>query len=198
MKIDINVFNAARGLLQPAYNDYIARISPHNWALSLETGSLFYVICEEVKPAKVIDTGSGFSSYVVRLWQQKNMPSAEVWSVDDSASWLERSKTFCAEKSVGLDNFDVWESFEKAHPEPEFDVVLYDLGSMKMRVNTFPRALKLCKPGGIVIIDDTHKNFYRNEVTRVCGEQNIPLDDMKALTTDSIDRYCWVARIPQT
>jgi predicted O-methyltransferase YrrM len=198
MYINRLLYQSAKTTLSSTYSNYTTRVSPHNWALSLETGALIYTLCESTQPKTLVDLGSGFSSYVVRSWRKQSIScqDCELWSVDDNPSWLLRAKEFCREQDVPVDNFEAWEQFEKSHLEPTFDIVVYDLGSMQMRFHTIERALKLCKPGGLFIIDDAHKNFYRNEVTRVCAEKNVPLESMQELTTDRIGRYCWIARMP--
>src|SRR5581483_11179383 len=68
--------------LAPAYADYIARVSPDPIAVALPLATFLGVLCEQLRPQRILDLGSGFSSYVFRA-----SAAPEVWSLDQSPAW---------------------------------------------------------------------------------------------------------------
>jgi predicted O-methyltransferase YrrM len=158
-------------------------------ALSLETAALAWVLCEERKPSKIVDMGSGFSSFVLRHWAKTS--GAEVWSIDDDAAWLEKSRDFCRLTNVSVDNFETWDAFKNR--DDRFDLVIYDLGRMPCRVTNVEKSFDFLKRNGIMIVDDMHKFNYGKEVRRVIEEKGLTGVDMKASTTDAHEgRHCWI------
>ena len=180
----------ARARLEPIYSVYVNTISSYKMALSLETAALVWVLCEERKPSKIVDMGSGFSSFVVRHWAKTS--GAEVWSVDDDASWLEKSREFCQLTNVSVDNFATWEQFKNRGDK--FDLVIYDLGRMPCRVTNIERALEFREKMGVVVVDDMHKFNYGKEVKRLIEEKGLVGTDMSEATVDVHEgRHCWLA-----
>ena len=66
--------------LREPYDDYTRNVSHQFWAISLRLATAMLVLCDISKPARLLDTGSGFSSYALRLWAARN--GSEVTSVD--------------------------------------------------------------------------------------------------------------------
>ena len=162
-------------------------------ALSLETAALIWTLCNDERPQSIVDLGSGFSSFVVRNWVKASGQRSVVWSVDDDAGWLQRSKRYCEDRAVDTSNFATWAVFQ--HTPLKFDLILYDLGRMPVRFENVGRALDLCSPKGTVVIDDMHKFNYHKEVERVLAEKGFTGIDMRESTTDAHEgRHCWIAR----
>ena len=84
--------------LRPVFDEYVTSVSVPMAALSLETSALATVLCEITRPHRILDLGSGFSSYVFRRYAATASPQAEVWSIDDSPHWLEKTRGFLASK----------------------------------------------------------------------------------------------------
>ena len=161
-------------------------------ALSLETAALIWTLCSERLPGSIVDLGSGYSSFVVRNWVKASGHRPVVWSVDDDARWLQRSRQYCEERGVDASNFTTWDVFR--HTPLKFDLILYDLGRMPVRFENVGRALDLCSPSGIVVVDDMHKFNYHKEVERVLAEKGFTGVDMRESTTDAHEgRHCWLA-----
>lgn len=80
----------------PTYEDYITKVSTEIMAISLELYVFCILICDIIRPQKVVDFGSGYSSYVFRsltsITGEDYQPT--IWSVDDSAEWIDKTKTF--------------------------------------------------------------------------------------------------------
>ena len=190
MKYDNLVLASAQDGLRDVHNTYIKTISSQGMALSLETSSLVWEICNLLNPTSILDLGSGFSSYVTRNWT-KNHPQTTTWSVDDDRNWLEQSKIFCKQQNVSIENFEIWDTFKRK--DLKFDVVIYDLGRMQCRSENLVNGLNFKSQNGIVIVDDMHKFNYSIEVKQAIHNMNLTGYDMKKLTTDKHEgRHCWV------
>lgn len=181
----------ARAMLSPVYEIYVNTVSSWKMALSLETAALAWVLCEQIKPRRIIDMGSGFSSFVVRHWAKSSGSDADVWSTDDDKLWLDQSALFCAKTGVSVANFVHWDDFNITE---QFDLIIYDLGRMPCRTTNIERAFSLRSPNGVIVIDDMHKFNYNIEVKRVIQKFNLNGVDMKDATIDRHEgRHCWLA-----
>ena len=65
------------------------------------TAVFLRVLCREIGPAAVLDLGSGFSSFVLRSYDDGG--GARVTSVDDSETWLARTAQFLESRGVPTD-----------------------------------------------------------------------------------------------
>ena len=108
MQKDYTSLVNARARLEPIYTLYVNTVSSFQMALSLESAALVWALCDERRPAKIVDLGSGFSSFVLRHWAKVSGREVEVWSVDDDAEWLQKSKEFCASTGVSTEKFSTW------------------------------------------------------------------------------------------
>lgn len=173
------------------YLDYLNRVGHPNHAASLELIATLWLMAEALQPKRMVDLGSGFTSFIFRTWAAEH-PGVEVWSVDDSPEWLERTRAWLGEKRVSTENLAVWETFIQAPPAP-FDLVLHDMGMMDTRARTLNQAISLARKGGYVILDDVHKDEYRRYATGELERANIQALSLKAFTRDPIFRYAWLA-----
>jgi predicted O-methyltransferase YrrM len=183
----------ARARLMPDRNEYITTVSSDIMTVSLETAALLRVLCETRAPRRIVDLGSGFSSFVVRQYAAEASPAPEVWSVDDSPDWLGRTCEYLAAHGLPRDRVSTWPAFADA-PAGSFDLVLHDLGAPRTRMTALPIALRLAAPeGGIVVIDDMHKAVYRPYARRVVRESGLRYFSARRLTRDHFGRYAAVA-----
>lgn len=94
-------------ILKPYYKNYCKNVSPDNQALSFKASVYCYNYCVKNKPRKIIDLGSGFTSFVLRLYQ-KNFSTEDfkiyVYSVDDNKKWLNKTYNFLKNNKVNTDN----------------------------------------------------------------------------------------------
>jgi predicted O-methyltransferase YrrM len=161
--------------------------------MSLELAAFLLELCRRVDAGSVVDLGSGFSSYVLRLYASER-PSTEVKSVDSSADWLEKSRRFVSDQGLDAGNFVVWSDFDPQAETDSYDVVLHDLGDMTLRTATLPQALVLARRGAYVVLDDVHKPGYRAYVRRLVSASSAWSIDIRAVTRDPIGRYSMLIR----
>ncbi|MGH2452641.1 MAG: hypothetical protein ACRDF5_02615 [bacterium] len=152
-----------RSELAPAYQTYVSTMSTARMAISLQLATFLSFVCDLTRPTRLLDLGSGFSSFVFRRYQAASDTPVEVWSVDRSAQWLESTRTFLAAQNVSTTHLETWDTFS-ARTLPPFDVVFYDLGRERGRF--FPVAISFCASTGLFIVDDLQMNRYRRAVLK--------------------------------
>ena len=144
----------ARGELEPAWRDYTATVSTPVMAASLELCALLLATARRLRPRRILDLGSGLSSYVLRSFAVESRRG--VGGDGGRRRGLARARPrFLASRGLPTGDMYVWEAFAATTPAP-FDFVLHDLGSMRVRAATLPRVLELAAPDGIVLLDDLH------------------------------------------
>ena len=161
--------------------------------MSLELAAFLLALCRRVGAERVIDLGSGFSSYVLRLYAGEH-PGTVVKSVDSSPEWLEKSQRFASDQRLDADNFVAWSDFDPRTEIDFYDVVLHDLGDMTLRTAALPQALVLARRGAYVVLDDVHKSGYRAYAHRVVSASSAWSIDIRAVTRDPIGRYSMLIR----
>jgi predicted O-methyltransferase YrrM len=180
--------------LDDAYHEYIRHVSAAEHALSLETSALLLALCRLARPLRTLDLGSGFSSYVLRVYASATN-GVEVVSVDDAVSWLMRTRAFLESAGLREGHLLTWDAFSTT-THGRFDLVLHDLGDFATRRRSLPVALDAVRPGGLIVVDDADRAVYSSFVRQALEERRFELFDMSGWTVDAIRRFSWVARSP--
>lgn len=129
-----------------------------------------------MKPQRILDLGSGFSSFVFRYYQFVTATRLDVWSVDHSPFWLDRTRMFLDSHGLPSDNLYTWDEIRPSN-SGRFDLVLHDLGPSHTRARILDEVLALRRPEGLLILDDVHMPRYLAEL------------DQKLARYDSLERY---------
>jgi hypothetical protein len=63
-------------------------------SVSVELAVFLDVLCRLIEPDRILDLGSGFSSFVLRrhLASRDVGVHSVIWSIDDSPEWLEQTR----------------------------------------------------------------------------------------------------------
>lgn len=176
-----------------AYQRYVTSVSHPAHAISLQLAFYLWELMEERQPRRVVDLGSGFSSYVFRLYATRRDPTMVVWSVDDDADWLQRTRRFLIEERLPTSGTVLWDAFN----ERGFDCVLHDLGTMDTRQATLSDALSLVHADGVAVLDDLHFVSYRKFVEMGLERHGFTHASVREKTLDMIGRFSWLA-LPAT
>lgn len=176
--------------LQNHYEDYCTHYSHKVHVVSREQAAFVLNACRVLQPRRLVDFGSGFSSYVLRKYVQENS-QCMVWSVDDDEQWLQKTIQFLREQALPTDGVMMAEAFFTQHQNDRFDFIFYDLGNMRTREDYFERMLPLRSEQSMAMIDDVHKQDYRSFVVKVLKEQGIPYYNLKNITLDEYGRYAF-------
>lgn len=181
--------------LRSAYVEYVAQISSPDMAMSLEAAETVFQICEHLEPKRILDLGSGFSSFVFRLYSAQASHEPLVVSVDDSPEWLKRTERFLRQQELPTTHLTSWEALIE-EPDGAFDLLFHDLGDMVTRARTLPTVLEMASSPSSVVLDDLHKRPYRRVVKRVSGSSGFRVVSLRDRTLDEYGRFSSVALLP--
>lgn len=181
--------------LRSDYDEYVSAVSTSSMAISLELAGVLAALCSVLKPRRVVDFGSGFSSYVLRAYGSRANSPVGVWSVDDDPVWLARTSEYLASKGVRTDGLLSWNEFVTTG-EDAFDLVLHDLASDPIRSETLPVVLGLVRAGGLAVLDDIQKPEYRATAYAASSMLGWPSFSVSRATKDSFGRYAMLVVRP--
>jgi predicted O-methyltransferase YrrM len=190
--IDAGALTKCYDELKCLHQDYCMRYSDRVHVVSLEQAAFLLNACHTLNPNRIVDLGSGFSSFVVRSYARENT-NCRVLSVDDDPRWLGRTEQFLKEQKVSTDDLLLSKDFFREAHSGSFDLVFYDLGTMQTRAENFEQTLNVLndRPGSLMIIDDVHKSDYRLIVSRLLRDKRIQFFNLKKITGDEYGRYAY-------
>jgi len=186
--------------LQIAYQEYVENVSEAVWAISLELAEQLVRLCDERQPKRILDLGSGFSSYVLGKWAKEH--GAECWSVDDKKDWLEKTQDFVYGHDAAANNhgWELWEQFYNPRPgrtdRGKFDFVCYDMGTLHTRMRVIRPVMFHVAPGGLLVMDDLNFTEYHRAVEWLLNRWGFTKESLKEQTLDQFGRYAWMAEAP--
>ena len=164
--------------------------------MSLEQAIFLAAFCKATKPGRVLDLGSGFSTYVLRRYKEEAGDNVEVLSVDDDAEWLTKTAAFVRSKGLSDDNLEAWTQFSSVNQAP-FDAVYFDIASTELRLSIFDQAVSSCRAGGLFMVDDCHSPTIRQGVLEAADRCNCEILSLYNWTLDRFGRYA-IALVPKT
>jgi predicted O-methyltransferase YrrM len=165
--------------LEPMYLYYTTNISNPIMAASLRCCVFLVCMYEAIEPDRILDLGTGFSSYAIRYFKGKFGLSTEIYSIDSSEDWVEISKDFCQKNSVDTDHFYHWNEIKDKNIS--FELIFMDIDFSKKRVNYYDHVCKqFVGNNTFMLVDDMHKPILRNKVkTLKCKTNHNVRDETK-------------------
>jgi predicted O-methyltransferase YrrM len=183
--------------LEPYYREYVATVSAEGVAISLELGAFMDVMCIARAPRRLLDLGSGFSSFVLRRYAGQAGVSVEVQSTDHAAEWLAATRGYLEAHGLDVSGLSIWDDFRSREHAP-FDLILLDLGSSgkdsaAYRLSVLPEVLDLLAPGGVLILDDAHWLAFGRAVRRLLDAHSYRYWSLKQFVQDRFGRFALIA-----
>ena len=174
--------------LKPYYDKYISEVSSCDQAISFELAVFLLVVCNIRKPGRILDLGSGFSSFIFRFYAQSAPNKPIVYSVDDSPQWLDKTSDFLVKYGISNQNVLDWQLF-LASDQEKFDLILNDFSILETRSVRLNDILALVSPGGLVVMDDMHWQEYAKNALAALNKYNFRHYSLKCFTKDNFGRY---------
>lgn len=172
--------------LSTFYTEYISSVSRADMALSLETASCISAICKLTKPKRILDMGSGFTSFLLRSYALST--GATVVSVDDDERWLLKTEQFLTMHNLPTANMMLLDKFLGSSLDI-FDLIVFDLNFVEVRIMYVNDVVGRLAPSGIIFFDDVHKIDYLMNLLEKVAKAPIRLFDLKPVTYDAYSRY---------
>jgi predicted O-methyltransferase YrrM len=177
-----------REFLRPAYDEYVSEVSTAGMAASLETARYLMHLCRSLAPERVLDLGSGFSSYVFRQYAADAGRQIAVTSVDDDAGWLEQTRAFLRAHRCEGGDLVAWKQFRRRRPISH-GVVFHDLAGGELREAAMSFAMSQVAPWGALVLDDAQHDGHRARMRGEAAVVGMPLSSLRRLTLDSLGRW---------
>lgn len=164
--------------IKKAYIRYLTEVSGRT--IAWELVEFLDQLMLWLKPKRVLDLGSGFTSYFFRQY------STEVWSVDHDPKWLEITRDLLEHYGVVDERLVLLDEFQF---KGMYDIIIIDTGPTEMdRVKLFEPARKHCS--GAIILDDINsvelqaaaREFFKDDV----------IFDLWSDVADIYGRYAWM------
>jgi hypothetical protein len=174
-------------MLRPFYDQYIGEVSQANMAASLELMAFIYTMCSVGKLTRLLDMGSGLSSFVFRLYARQT-PGVTVYSVDDDPAWLEKTRDYLLAHDLSTGHMFTLDQFLQTDAA-DFDCILHDLNFVEVRIKYVEDVMKRVKQGGYVVFDDVHKQNYLFLLLSKLKLFKASVFDLKPVTTDNFGRF---------
>lgn len=178
-------------LLRSSYESYTRNVSSSRSAVSFETACFMYCWCEIYRPLFILDLGSGYSSYVFRLYQQRSGNDVRVVSVDDSTEWLEATRHYLAGHGLAQDGLLTVDGFTQLTPE-RTDLVFLDIRPLQRRIDLLPGLFNALSDGGAIVVDDMHKPHFRPGMISAASTASGRFISLRRLTLDQYGRYSYL------
>lgn len=180
----MSIVNEFKKEMIEQYQEYLKSVS--SMAPSMKTMALLLSLC--VPGAKVLDLGSGFSSYMLRYYESRL--DMEVWSVDDNHKWLLKTIEYCKNHNVSYDRFLSWNIALDSYL-PKFDVVFVDIGTTRNRPKYYQVILEeFCTPKTLALFDDMHKPTLKRAIEHELKAYDYINIGVMDQTKDEFGRYC--------
>jgi predicted O-methyltransferase YrrM len=181
--------------LRALYDRYVTDISNWEWAVSWPTVRVLDALCTALRPKKVLDLGSGFSTYVVCNWARRNGADTEVVSVDTSDEWLEKTRAFLTREGLQAQLIPARDI--DSLPDRSFELAFDDIGRTEERANVIPTIIRVMAPGGVVVLDDMNVRGYRSEVRTQLVAAHWDLYSARPFTFDAKGRFAMLTAAPE-
>lgn len=188
-KLTLQLVKANQEILRPYYEEYVSKVSKSDMAASLELAAFLFSVCKINKYNKLMDVGSGFSSFIFRLYA-KQTPGVRVYSIDDDAEWLEKTKRYLNEHSLNTDDMLTLDNFMKLN-EGGFDCILHDMNFVEVRIQYVDFVFKSAKKNGLIIMDDVHKMDYRFALLKKLKPLGASCFTLRDMTKDNFGRFAY-------
>lgn len=185
--------NEEKNRILNTYRTYITSVSSPDEALSAKSCVFLYCLCLCIRPASILDLGSGISSFVFRYYASLHDSNCIVTSVDLDTTWLKRTEKFCDGEGVNTGSFMSWDNFATKLPT-RYDLVFFDLTPGLNNRGSFLPYLNRCMGGrSFVVFDDCHYPHYLAQVRGWIGRMALDSIPLYQHTTDEFRRYMLLA-----
>ena len=127
---------------------YLAMVTDPRYTVSMQLATYLTNLLATMKPARVLDIGSGLSSAILRA-----SDATEKWSIEEDARWATVTRHFLEAQGLGTEH--IYSSIDELAGQ-QFQLVLLDAGHEVHRMQLLRRAVGLVAPGGVLLVDDMH------------------------------------------
>lgn len=145
-----------------------------------ETMLYLFDLLYKVKPDRILETGSGLTSALLR----KYCPDATIFSVDHDQAWLDKTGEIVRRFAVDRRHFYLWKDFLLLSVVKPFDFIIHDLGNMEIRMDTIDTVMGYANSSFCWVLLDNfgipkYKEYAMKQLTSLGFVPLFPLNPMK-------------------
>lgn len=185
-----SAINEARAQIRSTYIDYCTTVSKRTMAMAYESCAYALCLLRMVKPTDVADFGSGYTSYLLRLYAAEAEHVVNVISVDDDATWLARTGEFLERQGLPSDGLLMWDEYMAL--DSVHDFAIYDFSGGEKREMGMTLVAERTKRNGMVLFDDAQHDGHRASMFAT----GLTIFDSKPYTIDVVQRYALLGMKP--
>ena len=179
--------------LLPIWKYYVTNVSDDLYAISFELANQLMNLCKGINPKRILDLGSGFSSYVFRKYREDYDPSVDIISIDTDSDWLEKTKTFLNKYNF-LDGSVLLHQELSNFKDKPFDLISVDGSDLEFRAKNLERYYEILSDNnGVMVFDDMHYGQYKNVVDKFIQAKGMKSYSLRKHTLDRFNRYSIMA-----
>lgn len=165
---------------------YTDLIPNSKYPLFEETMLYLFDLIQKVQPGRVLDTGSGLTSILLR----KYFPRIPITTVDNNKDWLAKTGELGRRFNTSRHNFILWEDFLLIEVmRKTFDFIIHDLGNMATRLDTLDTVLTYATPKCHILLDNfgipKYKEYAMRRLTSMNFTPIYPSSPMKLSTSNA-------------
>lgn len=166
--------------IKPYYDKYISEVSEKGWAISFETSLIIYHLLVTNNFKRVLDLGSGFTSFLLRKYSNADI----IESIDDDMIWISKTRQYLLDNNVTTDGLNHVNSFDF---DGVYDFIILDIG-LNYRESMVEDVVK---HGNVVLFDDMHgvPSYVQKVKDSIKGLKE---HDIKKFTLDEFGRFATV------
>jgi glycosyl transferase family 2 len=172
-----------RESFEAAFHHYVTHCSIETEAISLEASYYLLDLLMAARVDRILDLGSGWSSFVFRFFKRLSGRDVHVCSVDTSEHWRTVTAGFLADQGLDSDHLRLWPDLG----EGTYDLVFFDIGRPWERPPHLETAFD--RTSRTLICDDMHYPEYRQACEALAAARGLQLQLLAARTTDRFGRF---------
>lgn len=177
--------------LTERYIDYTTNVSDTIMPASMRCCVFLICMYEVLQPERVLDLGSGFSSYALRYFKDKFSWNTEIYSIDNYDWWLGKTIDFCTQNEVDTNHFYIWKQIKDM--EIPFELIFVDIEFRERRLKYFdPVYKRFLADKTFMLLDDMHMAVLR---TKARSMENRYIKHTVVHETIVEQRYSWLLEI---
>jgi predicted O-methyltransferase YrrM len=164
-------------------------------AISERAAAWLLSALEAKRPEAVADTGSGFSTVVIRSWADHAGRPVVVHSTDTQPGWLRMTRKDLV--AAGLPTDGTFPHSAWLEADDRYDLIFVDHGSTAQRREDMPAIVGRLREGGWLVLDDWHFPHHREPTTQFLAAEGFLVAPLERQTIDHFGRYIAAAWRPE-
>ena len=149
-------------------------------AIEAKDAIALWHLMEKRKPKRILEMGSGFSTWVIRKWAWAQEHDVVVWTLDTEWKWLGTVLVELEQLHLSTEHCLHYDSFMSCLRDTvaHFDLIFVDHGPCAKRVEDYNLYMSLLAPGGVAVFDNWHLPHYHTKMQPLLEADGFEIEDL--------------------